>query len=75
MPVIVGTILSHENLKRVEGGSGKLTKCDLITISILYSHKFGRFAEPWHETKREEYINISGEVTPWPDSMIVELGP
>jgi len=36
---------------------------------------FGRFVEPWHETKREEYINISGEVTPWPDSMIVELGP
>jgi len=26
MPVIVGTILSHENLRRVEGGSGKLTK-------------------------------------------------
>lgn len=26
VPVIVGTILSRENLKRVEGGSGKLTK-------------------------------------------------
>jgi len=26
VPVIVGTILSQENLKRVEGDSGKLTK-------------------------------------------------
>jgi len=26
VPVIVGTILSHENLKRVDGESGKLTK-------------------------------------------------
>ncbi|KXN88689.1 Linoleate 10R-lipoxygenase [Leucoagaricus sp. SymC.cos] len=56
-PVIVGTILSQKGLKRAVGESGKLTKFD----------------ENWHGTDREQYVNISGLVTPWPDAMIVEF--
>lgn len=59
VPVIVGTILSQKGLKRAAGESGKLTK----------------FVEDWHGTRREEYVNISGLVTPWPDVMIVEFEP
>ena len=36
---------------------------------------FDRFVEWWHGTKREQYVNISGMVTPWPDAMIVEFEP
>lgn len=55
-PVVVGTILSKEGLKRAGGESGKLTKFD----------------EEWqHGTKHRQYVNMSGLVTPWPDAMIV----
>ncbi|XP_006456120.1 hypothetical protein AGABI2DRAFT_195360 [Agaricus bisporus var. bisporus H97] len=57
VPAIVGTILSQKGLKRADGESGRLTKFD----------------ENWHGTPRRQYLDISGLVTPWPDTMIVQL--
>lgn len=34
---------------------------------------YQRFTEDWHGTQTTQYINTKGLVTPWPDSLVVQV--
>jgi len=57
VPAIVGIILGLKNLKRAPGRSGN----------------FSVFKEELHGCPRQWYINLQGETTPFPDSLVVQF--
>lgn len=57
VPPVLAAIFKLADLKRAPGESGKFTK----------------FEEDWNATQRTLYASQRGLVTPWPESLIIQV--
>lgn len=76
MPQVIRAVFSKKNIRRAPGRSGQLNRCveycDTFEVKSL-PNRSCRFTIDWHGTPRHLYINSKGMITPWPESLVVQV--